>query len=364
MKVLLTGGGTGGSVTPLLAIVEEIKKKDKKTQFLFVGTKKGIPERVLAEAAGLPYQGIHCGKLRRYFDWRNFFDPILLWIGVIESIFIILNFRPNIVLSAGSFVSVPIAWAAWLLRIPILIHQQDIVPGLANLIMAPFAAKITVTFEKSIIDFPKRKTVLTGNPVRFEILNGNKSRAIKQFNLERDLPTLLVIGGGTGAQKINELIWQIIPELTKFCQIIHLTGKNKLQITNQKSQITKRYHNYEFLTSEMADVYAISDLVISRAGMGVLTELMALAKPSILIPILDSHQEKNAKFFGDAKAAYVLWQKYLTADLLLQKIRELILNKTELQRMSQNIGHLFEPQASQKIVAEIEKICYNKKTQY
>lgn len=360
MRILLTGGGTGGSVVPLLAITKEYKKQNPEVEFLFVGTKKGIPEKELVRIYNIPYQGIHCGKLRRYFDWRNFFDPILLWLGVIESFFIINKFKPNIILSAGSFVSVPVVWLGWVLRIPILIHQQDIVPGLANLIMAPFATKITVTFEKSLADFPRKKTILTGNPVRSEIMNGDKKGAIKKFGLEENLPTLLVVGGGTGAQKINEMIYQIIPELTKFCQVIHLTGKNKYLKSSAQYSATKRYHPYEFLTTEMADAYAVADLVISRAGMGVLTELMALAKPAILIPIPDSHQEKNAQFFADKKAVYVLWQKYLTPQFLFEKIRELILNKGELDKLSQNIKKLFQPEATKKIIEEIEKICYNK----
>jgi len=360
MRILLTGGGTGGSVTPLLALVEEFKKRNLEVEFLFLGTQKGIPEKELVRTYQIPYLGIHCGKLRRYFDWRNFLDPILLLLGLIESFSILKKFKPDIILSAGSFVSVPVIWAGWLLKIPSLIHQQDIVPGLANIMMAPFVNKITVTFEKSLADFPKKKTILTGNPVREKILKGDRKRAVEKFNLEDDLPTLLVIGGGTGAQRINELIWQTLLELTKFCQIIHLTGKNKLEIQNSKFKINGRYHPYEFLTEEMADVYAIADLVISRAGMGVLTELMALAKPSILIPIADSHQEANAKYLADHKAAVVLYQKYLTNDLFLKTIKSLISDHNRLAQLSQNIQKLGSLEAKQKIVDEILKICYNK----
>ncbi|MGC9048999.1 MAG: undecaprenyldiphospho-muramoylpentapeptide beta-N-acetylglucosaminyltransferase [Patescibacteria group bacterium] len=360
MRILLTGGGTAGSVVPLLAIVEELRRRNLEVEFLFIGSKKGIPEKELVLTYNLPYQRIHCGKLRRYFDWRNFFDPILLFLGLIESFFIIKKFKPDIILSAGSFVSVPVVWAGWFLGIPSLIHQQDVVPGLANLMMAFFASKITVTFEKSLADFSKRKTILTGNPVRMEILKGDKKRAIKRFNLEENLPTLLVIGGGTGAQKINELVWQTIPKLTKFCQVIHLTGRDKLSIINNQLSIINRYHFYEFLTEEMADAYAIADLVISRAGMGALTELAVLAKPSILIPIADSHQKMNAKYFADRQAAVVLDQKYLTPDLFLQTIKKLIFDKNRLTQLSRNIQNLNNPQADKKMVDEILKICYNR----
>lgn len=343
-------------MVPLLAIAAEIKKRDPQAEFLFIGTRHGIPERELAQATGLPYHSVYCGKLRRYFHWRNIFDPILLTLGIVQSIFIIKQFKPNIILSTGSFVSVPLVWAGWLLRVPNLIHQQDVVPSLSNIIMSPVANKITVSLEKSLVDFPKKKIVLTGNSYRLEILEGSKIRALKEFDLDSNVPTLLVMGGGTGAQSINKMIYLLIPELTNFCQIIHLTGKDK----NKNYLATRRYHPYEFLTKDLADAFAISDLIISRAGMSTLTELSILAKPTILIPIPDSHQEANAKYFADKKAVYVLWQKYLTAEFLLKKIKEFILNPTELEQMSQNIGRLAVADASQKVVDQIYKICYNK----
>ena len=360
-RIVLAGGGTGGSVVPLLAVAEEIKKQKPGAEFLFIGTRKGVPEKELAKSKDIPYQAIFSGKLRRYNSLKNIIDPFLIKIGFIQSFFLILKFKPKAVVSAGGFVSVPLAAAAWLLRRPIFIHQQDIVPGLANKLIAPLAKKITISFEKSSKGFKRKKTILTGNPVRSEILQGDKQRAAKQFNLQLDLPTLLIIGGGTGAQKINEIVVQIVPELIKFCQIIHLTGKGK-QLNNLTpkenqrfptgqaiKQFNNRYQQYEFLTQGMPDVYQLADLIISRAGLGVLTELSILKKPLILIPIPDSHQEINAQYFAEQKAVALMDQKTLSPGKLLEKIKQLINSKKQLTNLSNNIGKLAHPGAGEKI---------------
>jgi len=352
MRVLLSGGGTAGSVVPLIALAKKIKEEKTESEFLFIGTRKAWPEKQLIKNQGIYFSSIHSGKLRRYFDWRNFFDLFLIFIGFFQSIFLIKKFKPDISISAGGFVSVPVNFAAFVLKVPILIHQQDIVPGLANRLIAPFAKKITVTFEKSLNDFPKNKTILTGNPIRLEILQGDKDRAIKEFNLEKDLPTVLIFGGGTGSKKINEMILKIVPDLIKFCQLIHLTGKNK--ILNQLS--LNRYHQYEFLSEKMADAYAIADLVVSRAGMGTLTELSFLAKPSILIPIPDSHQEKNANYFRKNKAAVVLNQKSLTPEILLENIKKILENSDLKNDLSKNVSQIINKNAIENIIKEIEKI--------
>ena len=355
MKLLLTGGGTMGSVSPLLAIVQEFKKQGETLDLLWLGTKNG-PERKIIEERGIKFQFIFTGRFRRYFSWRNLIAPCLIILGFFQSIFIILKFRPNLILSAGSFVSVPVVWAGWLLGIPSLIHQQDIIPGLANKLMAPFAKKITVSFEKSLNDFAKSKTILTGNPVREEIFKGDKKLAEQIFNLEPGLPTILVLGGGTGAQFINQTICQIIQELTQFCQIIHLTGKNKFQVSSFKFQVSKRYHQYEFLTNEMADVYVVADVVIGRAGMGTITELSALAKPAILIPIPDSHQEANARYFADKKAAVVFTQKKLTPEILLKRIKEILTDQSLLTKLGGNLYQFYQKEATQRIIQEIRRL--------
>lgn len=349
MRIILSGGGTGGSVSPILAIAEEIKKQYSETEFLFIGTKKGVPEKELVKTQKIPYQSIYSGKLRRYLSWRNCVDPFLILMGFFQSFFIILKYKPKAVISAGGFVAVPLSWAGWFCRVPVFIHQQDIIPGLANKLIAPLAKKITVSFEKSLENFNKKKTILTGNPVRPWILQGDKSRAIKRFNLEHNLPVLLVIGGGTGAQEINELIIEIVSQLIKFCQIIQVTGRDKQFSNLAIKQFNNRYHQYDFLNQDIADAYAAADLVVSRAGMGVLTELSVLGKPGILIPISDSHQQANAQYFAEQKAVVLLNQKNLTSETLLNKIHSLIVDDNQRAVLSLNILKLGHLDAAKKI---------------
>lgn len=351
MRIMLAGGGTGGSVSPLLAIAQEIKRQKPEAEFLFCGTKKGIPEKNLCKMYAISFKVIFSGKLRRYISVYNVIDVFFILCGFIQSFFIIIKFRPKAILSSGSFVAVPPLFAGWLLRIPVFSHQQDIVPGLANKLIAPFAKKITVSFEKSLHDFSTHKTVLTGNPVRAHILLGNKERALEFFNLEENLPTVLVIGGGTGAAKINTLVAQIIPSLTQFCQIIHITG-NKI---DKGVYTSHRYHQYEFLKHEISHAYAIADVVVSRAGMGVLSELAALGKPTIIIPIPNSHQEHNASYFNEHRAAMVCDQKILTSQELLQVIHSLISSDKKRALLSLHISKLGDSNAAKNITEIILK---------
>ncbi|MEA2088319.1 MAG: UDP-N-acetylglucosamine--N-acetylmuramyl-(pentapeptide) pyrophosphoryl-undecaprenol N-acetylglucosamine transferase [Patescibacteria group bacterium] len=365
LKILLTGGGTMGSVMPLVAIMEQMKNDKANHCFLFIITKNG-PEKKFLEKKGVDVKPIFSGKFRRYFSFKNFIDPFLILIGFFLSFFIILKFKPDIILSAGSFVSVPVIFAGKILRVPILIHQMDVRKGLANKIMAPFADKITVGFEKSLNDYPKNKTVWTGNPVRKElrITNyelrqpkaGQLLAEIKnEFNLIDNLPTLLVLGGGTGAMAINNLIKNNLEKLTEFCQIIHITGKNK----SIKIAFNKKYHSFEFL-QDTIKTYAVSDAIVSRCGIGVLSELSAFKKPSILIPISDSHQEENADIFSRADAAIILNQKNITDDIFIETVKKILYNKDVKDRLSKNISEIFKADGTEKIIEIIKTIIYDK----
>ena len=347
IKIILSGGGTGGSVSPLLAIAQEIKKAKPDTAFLFVGTKKGSPEKTMIKPFPyIKYQSIASGKLRRYFSLRNLMDLFLILKGFIQSFFVILKFKPQAMLSAGAFVSVPLAWAAWMLKVPVFIHQQDVRPGLANKLMAKISKKITVSFEKSLKSFSKNKTILTGNPVSPQILAGDKQKAIKKFDLKSNWPCLLIMGGGTGALKINQTIEKIIPDLIKFCQVVHLTGSQKMS----GKFIHDNYHRFEFLEQEdLANIYLSADLVISRAGLGALTELSILKKPAIIIPIPDSHQEDNANYFDEKKAIVLLKNKKINSQKLLKKVKELILDNKQRALLSLNISKLANIDASKNI---------------
>jgi len=345
MRIFLSGGGTGGSVTPLLALAEEIKKREPQAEFLFVGTRRGKPEKQLAQTAGFAFISIFSAKLRRYLDWRNLFTFLGFIAGFVQSLFLVSKRKPKAILSVGGFVSVPLAWAGALLGTPVFVHQQDIIPGLANRLMAPLARKITVAFPPSLDYFPKKKTVLTGNPVRPEVLRGDRAKARQIFNLEKDVPTVLIMGGGTGALKINRVVVEAAPKLTQFCQVVHLTGQGK-----QTDQLSlPRYRSYPFLTDRLPHLYQAADVIVSRAGLASLTELANLGKPAILIPIADSHQEANARYFAEQRAAYLLPEAGLNPSSLTKQIHQLIFSAQQRSLLSLNIGKLARPRAGEEI---------------
>lgn len=342
-KILLTGGGTGGSVAPLLAIAEKLREKGD-IDFFWIGTRDGV-EKEMVEGENIKFIPIAAGKLRRYFSWQNFVDLFLILIGFFQSLSLISKWKPNMIITAGSFVSVSVVWAGWILRVPILVHQQDVQPGLANKLMAPFARVITVAFEKSLIDYGE-KAIWTGNPVRKNFQSTiNKTRNNKFFKLKKDLPIIFVVGGGTGARAINDLVEGALNELTKICQIIHATGKSKAQGKQKEN-----YYPFEFLSVEqMAEAYSVADVVVSRCGMGALTELSFLGKPSILVPMPDSHQEENAKVFSENNAAIVLNQKELTPEMFSNEIKKFISNQELKNILSRNIGNVMKKEANEAI---------------
>ncbi len=350
VKVILSGGGTGGSVAPLLAIAQELKK-NYDFNFLWVGTKNG-PEQNMAKEAGIYFQAINSGKLRRYFSWENFLDIFRIFLGFLESLYLIFKYKPDLILSAGAFVSVPLAYAAWILRVPIIIHQQDVRPGLANKLMAPVARVVTVAFEKSLKDYGKR-AVWVGNPVRESLkLDISQEEARDRLGLKKDMLTCLIMGGGTGALVLNKLVLESLNEITRFCQIIHITGRGKMFNLEKYNN----YYAFEFLgESELALAYCSADLVISRCGMGALTELSFLAKSTILIPMPDSHQEDNARIFAKARAAIVLDQKTLNSEEFVLNIKKILENKRLRQDLSNNISRVIKRGSSR----EIAKIACN-----
>jgi UDP-N-acetylglucosamine--N-acetylmuramyl-(pentapeptide) pyrophosphoryl-undecaprenol N-acetylglucosamine transferase len=352
-KILLSGGGTGGSVSPLLAVAEALKKKGN-FEFLFVGTANG-PEKDMVAKAGLPFQAILAGKLRRYFDWHNFIDILKIKLAFWQSLFLLIKNKPDLVITAGSFVAVPLVWAAACLRIPCLVHQMDIRPGLANLLMAPFAKLITVTFEKSLDDYGAR-AVWTGNPSQLLIINYQLSisDARKFFNLKDALPTVFVVGGGTGAVAINKLIEDNIAELTSFCQIIHSTGKGKMT-----SVVNDNYHVFEFLNAEeMAKALLVCNLVITRAGIGSLTDLAAFKKPAIIIPMPKTHQEENAQYFAQKGAGVYLKQLELNNEKFVATVKDFLFDdEGMMNRASENVAKIMKEGAAEKVADLALKIC-------
>jgi UDP-N-acetylglucosamine--N-acetylmuramyl-(pentapeptide) pyrophosphoryl-undecaprenol N-acetylglucosamine transferase len=349
-KILLAGGGTAGSVTPLLAVADELRKQNY--EFLWIGTRGGI-ERGMVEGENIKFKTIYCGKLRRYFSWMNFIDPFKIILGFVQAFFILRKFKPDAVMSAGGFVAVPVSCAAFILRIPVLVHQMDVRAGLANKIIAPIAKVITTTFKSSVKDYGA-KAVCIGNPVRNKLSNFSISRreAFQKLGLTSHLPIVLVMGGGTGAERLNTFVTNNFNNLKKFSQIIHLTGVGKS--TNIKDN--EKYHAFEFLdVNGMMKVLTVADVVVSRCGMGVLTELSHFAKPSILIPMPDSHQEDNAQVFFDNSAAVVLSEKIIDNDSFVSSVKKVVLDDSLKQELSRNVKDII----SNNAITKISKILKN-----
>ncbi len=345
-RIMFSGGGTGGSVAPLLAIYDNLNKDDY--SFWWIGTKNG-PEEKMIESKGIKYRYIHSGKLRRYFSWKNFYDPMFVFLGFLESFYFLLFRRQDIIITAGSFVSVPLVWAAFILRIPVIVHQQDIRPGLANKLMATSAKVVTTVFEKSLKDYGK-KAVWTGNPVR-ESLKTEKDSAFFDFN--GLVSTVLVIGGGTGAKNLNQLTYDSIDNLSQKVQIIHVAGKGKID----KKIENPNYRQYEFLDElSLSKAYAQADIVVSRCGIGVLSELSFLKKSSILIPMPNSHQEENAKVFEEAQAAVVLHENKLDKYSFIIAIENILNDEKKKRSLSENIGKIMKGDSNKRFLELIYKI--------
>jgi UDP-N-acetylglucosamine--N-acetylmuramyl-(pentapeptide) pyrophosphoryl-undecaprenol N-acetylglucosamine transferase len=356
MRILLAGGGSGGSSAPVLAVAQEMSRR-RECQFLYVGTEGG-PERELVSSLGIPYRVVRTGKLRRYWSVQNLTDLVRIPMGLAESIAVVRSFRPDISFAAGGFAAVPPLLAAALLRGPTVIHQQDVEPGLANRILAPFATAITVAFPHSIAHFPARKTKVTGNPVRREILQGRREEAMRIFGLQEGLPVILATGGGTGALGLNRLIAQAAPLLTERCQLLHITGRGK-QV--EVPDLGHRYQQMEFLVEEMAHVLAVADLVISRSGLSTLTELAALGKPSIQIPMPHSHQIANGLVFARGGAAVMLQQEELTGERLAAELISLLEKPESMAAMSERARAIMSSGAESRIADELERVMRNKR---
>lgn len=348
--IVFSGGGTGGSVAPLLAVIKELKKRHPEWKIVFFGSFFGI-ERGMVKREGLNYYPIFSGKFRRYFSFKNFLDIFNILAAFIQSFIYLLILRPQAVLSAGSFVSVPVAFSAYILKIRVFSHQQDIRVGLANKLMAKVSKKVSVTFSKSLDDF-KSKAVLTGNPVReeFKNISENRQELLNKYNLKSDLPILLALGGGTGAKGINDLVFRTYNNLKDKVQVIHILGNR--QSSNIKDA---NYRSYIFLeASKMAEMLYLSDIVVSRCGMGLITELSYLAKPTIFIPMPKSHQEDNANYIKKYQAGIILDQTKISPEEFSQKIHDILEDDETREKYQKNLHDLVPKEASEKIVNIIE----------
>ncbi len=306
LRIVFTGGGSGGPTTPLLAVYSELLQRHgtQNLQSVFWGTAKG-PEREMVQRAGMPFAALPSGKLRRYWSWRNFIDPLFIAAGFLVSLIQLLKFQPHVVVSAGSFVSVPVAYAAWLLRIPHIILQMDAKPGLANRLMAPVSKVMAHLFVHSAQQFRSVTAQQIGPVVRPDICNADAQKANLQFELSPNKPVLLVTGGGQGAVGLNQAVETVLDFWLERYQVVHLTGKTNAGAQNKHPD----YHPIPFVSEGMGDLLARSDLVITRAGLGILGELAYLAKDTVLVPLPNSHQFLNAKLVVDAKGGVLLEQE-------------------------------------------------------
>ena len=326
-KIVLTGGGTAGHVTPNIALLPSLQESG--FEVYYIGSYEGI-EKKLIEDMGIPYYGISSGKLRRYFDIKNFSDPFRVIKGFQEANHILKKLRPDIVFSKGGFVTVPVVMAAKKNKIPAIIHESDMTPGLANKLCIPSAEKVCCNFKETFDLLPEGKAVLTGTPIRKELFEGNPKKAASFCGLSVDKPTILVIGGSSGSVAINNAIRESLNEILPRFQIIHLCGKGHL---DESVKNKKGYVQFEYISKELRDLFALSDLVISRAGANAICELLALKKPNILIPLSKAasrgDQILNAKSFKKNGFSYVIEEEELSKASLLSAIRDVSAHKDE-----------------------------------
>jgi UDP-N-acetylglucosamine--N-acetylmuramyl-(pentapeptide) pyrophosphoryl-undecaprenol N-acetylglucosamine transferase len=350
-KIILTGGGTAGHVTPNLALIPSLKERNYDIRY--IGSYQGI-ERKLIEGAGIPYSGISSGKFRRYFDLKNFSDPFRVLKGYGEALKLIKSYKPDVVFSKGGFVAVPVVLAARQCRIPVIIHESDMTPGLANKLCIPAATNVCCNFPETLAYLPKDKAILTGSPIRKELLEGDRLAGLAYAKLSGNRPVILIIGGSLGSVTVNNAVRGILPKLLKNYQIIHICGKGNLD----ESLIgTSGYVQYEYVDAPLKDLFAAADLMISRAGANAICEILALRKPNILIPLTAAasrgDQILNARSFAKQGFSYLLEEETLSGDSLLQAVSDTFANRQiYISKMEQSELH----DAVNTIIEKIESL--------
>lgn len=345
-KIVLTGGGTAGHVTPNIALLPSLKESGYEVHY--IGSYNGI-EKKLIEDIGIPYYGISSGKLRRYFDLKNFSDPFRVIKGFGEADRLIKKLKPDVVFSKGGFVAVPVVLAAKKNKIPAIIHESDMTPGLANKICIPSATRVCCNFKETFDLLPEGKAVLTGTPIRKELFEGDRERAAKFCNLNPNKPTILIIGGSSGSVVINNAVRESLDNILTKYQVVHLCGKGHL---DQALTAREGYVQFEYISKELRDLFALCDLVISRAGANAICELLALKKPNILIPLSKAasrgDQILNAKSFKKNGYSYVIEEEELSKTSLINAIRDVMVHKGEYikameeSEMSDSVGTIME----------------------
>ncbi|MBR2950959.1 MAG: undecaprenyldiphospho-muramoylpentapeptide beta-N-acetylglucosaminyltransferase [Lachnospiraceae bacterium] len=350
-KIVLTGGGTAGHITPNIALLPKLKELGYDVSY--IGSYEGMEKQLVSDFR-IPYYGIATGKFRRYFDLKNFTDPFRVLKGYAEARKYLRQINPDVVFSKGGFVAVPVVRAAASLKIPCVIHESDMTPGLANKLCIPVAKKVCCNFPETMRNLPAEKAILTGSPIRQELLSGKKEAGYQLCGFTDQKPVLMVIGGSLGAAAVNQAVREALPKLLEQFQVVHLCGREKIDnlLLN-----TKGYKQFEYVKDELKDIFAMADVVISRAGANALCELLALKKPNVLIPLpagsSRGDQILNARSFESQGYSIVIDEDYLSPDLLAEKVLELYHTKDSYIR---TMGKSQQTNAISAIAAVLEEI--------
>ena len=350
-RIVLTGGGSAGNVTPNIALLPSLK--DAGYEITYMGSYDGMEKRLISDF-DLPYVGISTGKFRRYLDLKNFTDPFRVIKGFSEARKFLKTYRPNVVFSKGGFVSVPVVRAAASLGIPCIIHESDMTPGLANRMCISAARKVCCNFPETLQNLPAEKAVLTGSPIRAELAQGNKLAGLDMCGFSANKPVIMVVGGSLGAANVNKAIRSALPRLLTDFQVVHICGKDKIDnlLLN-----TAGYKQFEYVKAELKDLFAMADLVISRAGANAICELLALKKPNILIPLPASSsrgdQLLNAKSFEAQGFSIVIHEDDLTTDLLLDKVHELYFSRQTFRNAMNDSGQMDSIRTIMRLIEEV-----------
>lgn len=370
MRVIVSGGGTGGHIYPALAVAAQLRSQYQ-AEILFLGSDDGL-ETQLVPAAGLRLVTIKAGKVRRYISWQTVKGVMRIPVGVMQAMGIVRKFHADVAFTSGGYVAVPTGMAAYLNHVPLLMHQQDVPPNLANKQVAPVATKISVAFEDSLAYFPAHKTLQLGNPMRQEILDIRRLGpmvARTQLELAGDQPLLLVTGGSQGARHLNQVVCRALPELLTVCQVLQISGKElyneTLELANsvlagQDETLKRRYRLVPYLSAEMPTALQAADLVLCRSGASTLSELATLGKPGLLVPlppaIGKSPQEANAAMFERRKAGQVIRDADLEPGLLVERVKYIMTSPELLASMMEAATSLARPEATQSIAEELLKM--------
>ena len=366
MRIVLTGGGTGGHLTPLIAVAKKIKEKlGPEADILYIGSGAEMEKKMMAEE-NIPVKFVQSGKMRRYFSLQNFIDFFRVPVGFFQSLWILLRYMPDAVFSKGGYVAIPVVLAAWVYRIPVMIHESDSIPGTANRFLSKFARRIAIAYPSAGEYFPKEKTALIGNPIRFQVTDGDPVMLRNQLNFTEGKKTVLVLGGSQGSKVINDAIVKILPKLLQRYQVIHQTGEaNFAEVKSNAAYMGVKsgrggYFAVPFMNSnQIRDSFALADLVISRAGAAFITEIAANAKPAILVPIAESandHQRMNAYSLAKIGAAIVLEEPNLVENILIDKVDYILGDNDLYQAMSEKIKTFYHPNAAEVVANAVIEI--------